>query len=46
MGNFFSAVDQTFPLQNAKWSLQQIPDHTGKVVIVTGGNSGELDIFY
>lgn len=34
-----------FPLKKAKWTAQQIPDQTGKVIIVTGGNSGELLLF-
>jgi len=40
MGNFASAVDQNFTLAKAQWSVDQIPDLTGKVVIVTGGNAG------
>ncbi|KAK7440996.1 short-chain alcohol dehydrogenase [Stygiomarasmius scandens] len=32
-------IDQLFPPQ-PKWSTSQIPDLSGKVVIVTGGNSG------
>lgn len=27
-------------MKNSKWSLEKIPDQTGKVIIVTGGNSG------
>jgi hypothetical protein len=42
MGGLISIVDQNIPLVKAKWSVQQIPDQTGKVVIITGANSGEL----
>ncbi|KAI0089970.1 NAD(P)-binding protein [Irpex rosettiformis] len=40
MGVAFSAfIDQTFP-PKPKWGVADIPDLTGKVVIVTGGNAG------
>jgi len=39
MGLVYSVIDQNFP-PKAKWSVDQIPDLSSKVVIVTGGNSG------
>lgn len=30
----------TSPPQNATWSVQDIPDQTGRVVVITGANSG------
>ncbi|VDB91316.1 unnamed protein product [Peniophora sp. CBMAI 1063] len=35
----YAAYDQTYP-PKAVWSVDEIPDLTGKVAIVTGGNSG------
>ncbi|KAI0700474.1 NAD(P)-binding protein [Cytidiella melzeri] len=34
-----AAVQQTFP-PKPKWGVNDIPDQTGKVIIVTGGNAG------
>ncbi|TDL26395.1 NAD(P)-binding protein [Rickenella mellea] len=39
MGSFMSVVDQNFP-PKATWGVDEIPDLSGKVAIVTGGNSG------
>ncbi|KZV62184.1 NAD(P)-binding protein [Peniophora sp. CONT] len=39
MGNAYSMYTQTFP-PKAAWTPENIPDLSGKIVIVTGGNSG------
>ncbi|KAJ7505236.1 hypothetical protein B0H11DRAFT_1977646 [Mycena galericulata] len=39
MGILFSAVGQSYP-PKSKFSVNDIPDLTGRVIIVTGGNSG------
>ncbi|KAK7055760.1 NAD(P)-binding protein [Favolaschia claudopus] len=39
MGNFFSLIGQAFP-PKSKYSVDQIPDLSGKVMIVTGANIG------
>ncbi|KAI0029797.1 NAD(P)-binding protein [Vararia minispora EC-137] len=39
MGNQLSAVSQMFP-PKPTWGVNDIPDLSGKVVIVTGGNTG------
>ncbi|KAJ6559082.1 hypothetical protein DFH09DRAFT_1247891 [Mycena vulgaris] len=39
MGALFSAIGQSFP-PKPKFSVTDIPDLTGQVIIVTGGNSG------
>ncbi|KAI0052001.1 NAD-P-binding protein [Auriscalpium vulgare] len=39
MGNFWSALAESFP-PKPTWGVYNIPDLTGKVVIVTGGNAG------
>ncbi|KAI0058521.1 NAD(P)-binding protein [Artomyces pyxidatus] len=39
MGNLLSAAAQSFP-PKPKWGVDDIPDLTGKVTIVTGGNVG------
>ena len=41
MGIITSIFAQTFPPQN-KFNLEDIPDLTGKVIIVTGANAGVL----
>ncbi|CDO72258.1 hypothetical protein BN946_scf184970.g110 [Trametes cinnabarina] len=43
MGSFFSSLQRTYTQivpPKPKFSVDQIPDLTGRVVIVTGGNSG------
>ncbi|KAG9086068.1 hypothetical protein FS749_003926 [Ceratobasidium sp. UAMH 11750] len=39
MGNLPSILEQTFP-PAPRWSVDQIPDLAGQIMIVTGGNSG------
>jgi NAD(P)-dependent dehydrogenase (short-subunit alcohol dehydrogenase family) len=39
MGVFLSAINQNWP-PKSKWSVDDIPNLSGKVAIVTGGNSG------
>jgi retinol dehydrogenase-12 len=39
MGGLLSVVSQMFPGQPT-WTGQDVPDMTGKVVLVTGGNTG------
>ncbi|KAG8747716.1 hypothetical protein FRC10_011843 [Ceratobasidium sp. 414] len=39
MGIAYSMYKETFPGQ-PRWSIDQIPDLTGQVMIVTGGNAG------
>ncbi|KAI0040862.1 NAD-P-binding protein [Auriscalpium vulgare] len=39
MGNLWSALAEAFP-PKPTWGVDNIPDLTGKVVIVTGGNAG------
>ncbi|KAJ7587945.1 NAD(P)-binding protein [Mycena floridula] len=40
LGNIISFLSQAYFSGKPTWSTDQIPDLTGKVVIVTGGNSG------
>ncbi|KAJ7786444.1 hypothetical protein B0H16DRAFT_1490490 [Mycena metata] len=39
MGSFFSYIAQSFP-PKSEFTVDDIPDLTGRVIIVTGGNSG------
>ncbi|GJJ12869.1 hypothetical protein Clacol_007115 [Clathrus columnatus] len=39
MGLLFSVIDQNYP-PKAKWSVNDIPDLSSKITIVTGGSSG------
>ncbi|KAI0737631.1 NAD-P-binding protein [Daedaleopsis nitida] len=40
MSLLFQWVKQVFPPPRAKWSLEDMPDLSGKVALVTGGNAG------
>ncbi|KAH9913272.1 uncharacterized protein B0H18DRAFT_888611 [Fomitopsis serialis] len=39
MGTVFSLYQQSFP-PKPRWLVKDIPDQTGKVVLITGGNTG------
>jgi len=40
MGNSFSVIGQMFPGHPKSWNASHIPDLTGRVALVTGGNTG------
>jgi hypothetical protein len=40
LGNYLAVFSQAYLSGKPKWSTADIPDLSGKVVIVTGGNSG------
>lgn len=44
MGTFFSVVREQMP-PKSKYTVDQMPDLSGKVVIVTGGNAGQYQTF-
>lgn len=39
MGTILSIIDESWP-PRTKWNLEDVPDLTGKVIIVTGASSG------
>ena len=41
MGLVYSIFNQSFP-PKSKFSAEDIPDLSGKVIIVTGGNAGRF----
>jgi hypothetical protein len=41
MGNYLSFIQVVFlPIPKPTWGLDDVPDLTGKVALVTGGNAG------
>lgn len=45
MGIVHSMYSESFP-PKSKFSTADIPDLSGKIMIVTGGNAGEVLLFY
>ncbi len=39
MGAYMSVMDESWP-PKPKWKVDEVPDMTGKVALVTGGTSG------
>jgi len=42
MGVLFSLISETFP-PKSQFNFQDIPDLSGKVIIVTGANAGQYE---
>ena len=40
LSSIWAFIKETFWLGQAEWSPKDMPDLTGKVVLVTGGNAG------
>lgn len=40
MGLVASLISQNYLVSKPTWSVNEVPDLSGKVVIITGGNTG------
>jgi len=40
MNSFFQGIAELFPGTHSPWTAENMPDQTGRVFLVTGGNAG------